>query len=124
MTPALKLLLAPAFMVATSLVARRWGVRVAGAVAGLPAIGGPILLVVDLEHGRRFAHGAAVGTMLGFVLAVAVRPLGTAPAFLLALAAALGAQACLMAVLVRRERAPLLAPSPGGLLRRRLRVLR
>jgi hypothetical protein len=66
-TLALKLLLAPGFIVATSLVGRRWGVRVAGVVAGLPAIGGPILLVVDLEHGRRFAAGAAVGTMLGVV---------------------------------------------------------
>ena len=39
--------------------------RVAGVVAGLPAIGGPILLVVAIDEGRHFAAQAAVGTMLG-----------------------------------------------------------
>lgn len=67
MTLALKLLLAPAFIVGTSLIGRRFGVRVAGVVAGLPAIGGPILLVVAIEHGRQFAKHAAIGATLGVV---------------------------------------------------------
>jgi hypothetical protein len=96
-TLALKLLLAPGFIVATSLIGRRWGVRVAGVVAGLPAIGGPILLVVDLEHGRRFAQGAAIGTMLGvvgvtlFVLAYAASARAGWPVALAAGWAAFGA---------------------------------
>jgi hypothetical protein len=64
---ALKLLLAPSFIVATSVLARRVGVRVAGVVGGLPAIAGPILLVVALDRGRAFAGDAATGTLLGIV---------------------------------------------------------
>lgn len=41
--------------------------RAAGVVAGLPAVGGPILLVVAIDDGRRFAEQAAIGTMLGVV---------------------------------------------------------
>ena len=67
---ALKLLLAPGFIVATSLVSRRFGVGVAGIVGGLPAIAGPILLVVALEHGSEFARGAATGVLLGIVALV------------------------------------------------------
>ena len=64
---ALKLLLAPSFIVATSVLARRVGVRVAGVVGGLPAIAGPILLVLALDRGRAFAGDAATGTLLGIV---------------------------------------------------------
>jgi hypothetical protein len=64
---AVKLLLAPGFIVATSLVSRRFGVGVAGVVAGLPAIAGPILLVLALDHGPSFAQNAATGTLLGMV---------------------------------------------------------
>jgi hypothetical protein len=64
---ALKLLVAPSFIVATSVLARRFGVRVAGVVGGLPAIAGPILLVIALERGRSFAADAATGTVLGIV---------------------------------------------------------
>ena len=68
---ALKLLLAPGFVVVSSLVARRFGVRVGGVVGGLPAIAGPILLVLALEHGTAFAARAATGTLLGIVALVA-----------------------------------------------------
>jgi hypothetical protein len=67
---ALKVLLAPGFIVAASLVSRRFGVGVAGVVAGLPAIAGPILLVLALEHGHAFARSAATGTLLGMVALV------------------------------------------------------
>src|SRR3954463_6357908 len=68
---AVKLLLAPGFIVATSLVSRRFGVGVAGIVGGLPAIAGPILLVVALEHGSEVARSAATGVRLGIVALVA-----------------------------------------------------
>jgi len=75
---ALRILLAPFVVVGASLVARRFGVRVAGVVTGLPVIAGPILLVLALQHGTAFARNAADGTLLGmvavaaFVLAYAV----------------------------------------------------
>jgi hypothetical protein len=70
-TLALRLLLAPAFIVAISLVARRYGTRAGGIVGGLPVIAGPILFVLALDEGRRFAADAAVGTMLGVVALIA-----------------------------------------------------
>jgi hypothetical protein len=63
----LKVLLAPAFVVGISLVARRFGARAAGIVGGLPVIAGPILLVVAIERGHAFAAAAARGTVLGVV---------------------------------------------------------
>ena len=64
---AVKLLLAPTFVVGASLAARRFGARVGGLIAGLPVVAGPILLVYALEHGSAFAAGAAAGTLLGLV---------------------------------------------------------
>jgi hypothetical protein len=64
---AVKLLLAPTFVVCASLIARRFGPRAGGLVGGLPVVAGPILLVYALAHGRAFAAGAAVGTLLGLV---------------------------------------------------------
>ena len=68
---ALKVLLAPGFVVATSLVSRRFGLAVGGVVGGLPAIAGPILLVLALQHGTGFAAKAATGTLLGIVALIA-----------------------------------------------------
>jgi hypothetical protein len=64
---AVRVLLAPCFVVAVSLVGRRFGTRIGGVVAGLPIIAGPVLLVVALDHGPRFASRAAVGVVLGLV---------------------------------------------------------
>jgi hypothetical protein len=64
---ALKLLLAPSFVVGASLTARRHGPRVGGLVGALPVVAGPILLVYALAHGRSFAAQAAAGTLLGLV---------------------------------------------------------
>jgi hypothetical protein len=66
-----KLLMAPAFVVGASLVARRFGPRVGGLVAGLPVVAGPILLAYALAHGASFAAGAAAGTLLGLVSLIA-----------------------------------------------------
>lgn len=64
---AAKLLLAPSFVMAATLAARRFGVRVGGLVGGLPVVAGPILLVFALTHGRAFAASAATATLLGIV---------------------------------------------------------
>jgi hypothetical protein len=68
---AVKLLLAPSFVVGASLAARRFGSRIGGLIAGLPVVAGPILLVYALAHGRGFAAGAAAGTLLGLVSLIA-----------------------------------------------------
>ncbi len=68
---AVKLLLAPSFVVGASLAARRFGPQVGGLIAGLPVVAGPILLAYALEHGRGFAAGAAAGTLLGLVSLIA-----------------------------------------------------
>jgi hypothetical protein len=67
----LKIVLAPAFVVAITLVARRYGSRIGGVVGGLPAIAGPILFVLALDHGRSFAADAALGTLLGVIAVMA-----------------------------------------------------
>src|SRR5580658_5852014 len=64
---AVKLTLAPAFVVGASLASRRFGPRIGGLIAGLPVVAGPILLVYGLAHGRAFASAAAAGTLLGLV---------------------------------------------------------
>jgi len=68
---AVKLLLAPTFVVGASLAARRFGVRVGGLIGGLPVVAGPILLAYALAHGHAFAAGAAAGTLLGLVSLIA-----------------------------------------------------
>jgi hypothetical protein len=68
---AVKLLLAPGFVVGASLAARRFGSRIGGLIGGLPVVAGPILLVYALSHGRGFAAGAATGTLLGLVSLIA-----------------------------------------------------
>jgi hypothetical protein len=64
---ALKLLLAPGFVVGASLVARRFGPRIGGVVGGLPVVAGPILLVLTLVHGASFGADAARASLLGLV---------------------------------------------------------
>jgi hypothetical protein len=61
----LKLFLVPLLLLATSLAGRRWGPRVAGRLAGLPVVVGPILLVLTLEHGDTFGVQAAVSALAG-----------------------------------------------------------
>ena len=64
---AVKLLLAPMFVVGASLTARRFGPRIGGLVGGLPVVAGPILLAYALAHGeslrrrRRRRHPARAG---------------------------------------------------------------
>jgi hypothetical protein len=59
-----KLLLAPAFVVGVSAIARRYGPRIGGIVGGLPVVAGPILLVLAMEHGAVFAADASRSSMV------------------------------------------------------------
>lgn len=74
---ALKLFLVPAFLLAISLAGRRWGPAVAGWLAGLPVLTGPILFLLALENGPGFAAAAAtvslsaVSGAVAFILAYA-----------------------------------------------------
>jgi hypothetical protein len=63
----MKLTLAPGLVAATTLAGRRWGAIVAGVVGGFPAVVGPILLALDLEHGDEFAARAASGALAGLL---------------------------------------------------------
>lgn len=56
---ALKLLLVPTFLLLVSLASQRWGAQVAGWLAGLPVVAGPILAFIALEQGPAFAAAAA-----------------------------------------------------------------
>jgi hypothetical protein len=51
----------------SSLAARRWGLRIAGIVSAFPAIVGPVLVLVAVEHGPDAAARNAEGTLLGLV---------------------------------------------------------
>lgn len=68
---ALKLFLVPAFLLLLSLAGRRWGPEVAGWLAGLPLLTGPILFLLALEHGAGFAAAAATVALSAVFGAVA-----------------------------------------------------
>lgn len=63
----LKLLLVPSFLLLVSLAGKRWGPAVAGSLAGLPLVTGPILFFLAMQHGEVFASAAA-GSALSAVL--------------------------------------------------------
>lgn len=66
---ALKLSLVPLFLLSVSLVERRYGPAVAGWVAGMPMVTGPILFVLALERGPAFAgEAAAASTSAAFAV--------------------------------------------------------
>lgn len=68
---ALKLFLVPAFLLLISLAGRRWGPEVAGWLAGLPVLTGPILFLLALENGPEFAAAAATVSLSAVFGAVA-----------------------------------------------------
>jgi hypothetical protein len=63
----LRLLLAPVLVGFASLAARRWGDRAGGWIAALPFVAGPLLFIVALEQGARFAAQAATTAISGIV---------------------------------------------------------
>jgi hypothetical protein len=62
-----KLTLAPSLVVGSSLAGRRFGHEASGLLVALPLVAGPILLIVELDHGARFASRAAAASLLGLV---------------------------------------------------------
>ncbi len=68
---ALKLLLVPAFLMLISLAGKRWGPEVAGWLAGLPVLTGPILFLLALENGTDFAAKAATVSLAAVFAVVA-----------------------------------------------------
>lgn len=68
---ALKLTVTPVVIAAATLVARRFGPAVAGWLIGLPVTGGPVVLLLALAHGPRFAAGVAGGFVVGVAAEVA-----------------------------------------------------
>ncbi|MBC7955777.1 MAG: hypothetical protein H7Y33_07905 [Cytophagales bacterium] len=68
---ALKLLLVPAFLLLVTLAGKRWGAAVAGWLAGLPVVAGPILFFLAVEHGAAFASSAAALSLSAVLASVA-----------------------------------------------------
>lgn len=67
---ALKLVLVPFLIAGVTIAGHRWGPAVAGWLAGLPIVSGPILLFIAIEQGTPFASNAAMGTLSGVLGAV------------------------------------------------------
>ena len=65
-----KVLLAPALVVASSLAGRRWGARVSGVLVALPLVAGPILAIIAVQQGPVFGARAAASALLGLVTLV------------------------------------------------------
>lgn len=61
----MKLLLTPTLIACVSLAQRRWGSVVGGLLVGLPLTSAPLLLVLSLENGPRFAAQAATAALCG-----------------------------------------------------------
>ncbi|CAD6534078.1 hypothetical protein ACFQ3P_16855 [Paraburkholderia sabiae] len=60
---ALKLALVPGFLAALTMAGRVWGPSVAGWLAGLPVVAGPIVLLLALERGTDFAAQASAASI-------------------------------------------------------------
>lgn len=60
-----KLVIAPSFVAAVSVLGRRFGPALAGFLASLPVVGGPILGLLIAEQGLAFGERAALASALG-----------------------------------------------------------
>lgn len=67
---ALKLILVPGFLLLVSLASQRWGPGVAGWLAGLPVVAGPVLGFIAWEQGPMFAAAAAATAAAGLLASV------------------------------------------------------
>jgi hypothetical protein len=63
----LKLLLTPLLIAALTVIGRRRGPAVSGAIAGLPLTSGPVSVFLAIEQGKDFASHAAVATLAGLI---------------------------------------------------------
>jgi hypothetical protein len=83
----LKLTLAPALVATASLLGRRYGRPVSGALIGFPIVAGPVLYFYAAEQGPDFAARAAISTLeamlslCAFCLAYAWRGAASRPVF-------------------------------------------
>jgi hypothetical protein len=66
----LKLALAPTLILVASLAGRRWGVLVAGWIAGFPLTSGPVSIFLAVEQDLAFAAEAAAATLVGVIAMV------------------------------------------------------
>jgi hypothetical protein len=60
-----KLVSVPLLLAATSLVGRRWGTAVGGALAAVPIVAGSIAFFVTLDNGPEFGSRTAAATLVG-----------------------------------------------------------
>ncbi|WP_225034174.1 hypothetical protein [Paraburkholderia sp. XV] len=60
---ALKLALVPGFLAGLTMAGRVWGPSVAGWLAGLPVVAGPIVLLLAMERGTAFAAQASAASI-------------------------------------------------------------
>jgi uncharacterized membrane protein (GlpM family) len=67
----LKIFLVPGFLLLVSLASKRWGPSVAGSLAGLPVVAGPILFFLAIERGEVFASKAAAMSLSAVFASVA-----------------------------------------------------
>lgn len=67
----IKIILTPLLIAALTLVGRRWGSAVSGAIAGLPLTSGPVSVFLAIEQGKDFAAQAAIGTLVGLIAVAA-----------------------------------------------------
>ncbi len=74
---AVKLIVTPLMILATSLVGRRWGDALGGWLVGLPLTSGPVAVFLAVERGADFAADSSAGSLAG-VIAQAAFVLGYA----------------------------------------------
>jgi hypothetical protein len=81
-TLAIKLLLAPIFIVFAYAIQKKYGPKIGGIFVAIPFIAAPILLVIYFEHGSEFLHRAITGTyagQAGVLFYIYLYPLGSKP---------------------------------------------
>jgi len=57
----------PIVIVIVTLISRRWGNSIGGVIAGMPWVGGSILLFIAIEQGKAFAVESLPGAVVGLV---------------------------------------------------------
>src|SRR5579884_2455539 len=121
----LKLLLTPVLIGGISIAGRLWGPGVSGVLASLPLTSAPVALFLTLSQGPSFAAQVSVGILAGTLsvgvfalayshLALALVPLGIAPAFTAATMLTLAMQGVSLHLVRRARRAAVLTRTKGG----------
>lgn len=63
----LKLTIVPLFIALVTLAGKRWGTHLAGLLAGLPVVAGPIMVILALEQGPGFGATASIAAIAALV---------------------------------------------------------